>query len=741
MDSQRLRYSLKQPLRALEQDNPLDTIETWQSGLCSKDEVELQTGIIGSLYNSLMNSLRGLLHDLNKHGFNSRHYRTIEKYAAALLFWGDDHGISQGQLDMALQSALFLRDTVLLVLISLGEFLSQDFLKIFATSSVRASILGRSGLIAQVEKAKYALEEPEDSYSPESEEMSDEEELCLLLEAKIQSLGRLDPILQCLPKDNGANEITRSGLSIHDRPAHQYFADVIAAKYPSADVRTVQRLGEANWFRWNHLQKQRENAQAEAEVYAASQARSEFHDSGFGSTPSMAQSTYAATVVSNRAKDSHRRLPQLPKKARLGEPFKCEICHRIVKIRRTEAWKKHIFSDICAYTCVYNHCSYTGVLFDSQDAMSAHLNSQHKIGQKDSDHTCPLCLQEVDGNANQHLLHYLRHMEEVALGVLPAFEDNEEDSDSSTADSNEALAVREDRFAAGSVKSTDSIVNHSGLSPSLRPSGLTNQVEGVLPKPDSDSFDFEIPPLIPAEIIERAFNETQMSSSARKESTDVHNWVTNSTDPTYFTSPHHSVTQSPEAPETSRRQAVLRPGYPESSMGNHTEGSTQEFSHGDAWSTRSHEDKKDKRRPSFLDNILPKRTPSNLLKRKNRAPISQAAVAGSDKSKEPILEKPRRIGSWGRPKLPSADTGLSSDSRDSGLLSGASLSGNAGPWYPTSRDLLIRSGERRDTGRSPGLRELMTQHGGPPMPMLATLLTEEEATESPEEPDGDEQHN
>lgn len=43
---------------------------------------------------------------------------------AALHFWGLDFGVSHGKLDMTLQYSPRLRDTVLTVLVSVGDLLS-----------------------------------------------------------------------------------------------------------------------------------------------------------------------------------------------------------------------------------------------------------------------------------------------------------------------------------------------------------------------------------------------------------------------------------------------------------------------------------------------------------------------------------------------------------------------------------------------------------------------------------------
>lgn len=142
------------------------------------------------------------------------------------------------------------------------------------------------------------------------------------------------------------------------------------------------------------------------------------------------------------------------------------------------------------------------------------------------------------------------------------------------------------------------------------------------------------------------------------------------------------------------------------------------------------------RRPSFLEGILPRRSPSNLLKRKGSIPAQQQpAEVGVEKSKELVgMEKPKRMGSWGRPKSPRLDTSVGNLGRDVGPPSATNLSATSGPWYQGAKSVIRRSRSRSDLGKSPGLRELMTQHGGPPMPMLASPLAETEATKLSPQP-------
>ena len=147
----------------------------------------------------------------------------------------------------------------------------------------------------------------------------------------------------------------------------------------------------------------------------------------------------------------------------------------------------------------------------------------------------------------------------------------------------------------------------------------------------------------------------------------------------------------------------------------------------------SKKSKERQRRPSFLENILPKRAPSGLLKRKSSIPVQQPDPV-PEKSREPSIDKPKRIGSWGRPKSPRVDSNLSTQSKDGYSIGYTGLSTSTGPWYKGPRNVIKRSRSRSDIGRSPGLAELMTQHGGPPMPMLASPLADTEATKPSAQP-------
>lgn len=106
--------------------NSNEEITIWQTKSYSKDEVGVSSGIIGSLFDAIISCFQGVLHELIQRSPEPAFYVSLEKNAAALLFWGSHHSVSQGDLDRTLQHSQVVRDMVLLVLISIGDILSQS---------------------------------------------------------------------------------------------------------------------------------------------------------------------------------------------------------------------------------------------------------------------------------------------------------------------------------------------------------------------------------------------------------------------------------------------------------------------------------------------------------------------------------------------------------------------------------------------------------------------------------------
>ncbi len=165
------------------------------------------------------------------------------------------------------------------------------------------------------------------------------------------------------------------------------------------------------------------------------------------------------------------------------------------------------------------------------------------------------------------------------------------------------------------------------------------------------------------------------------------------------------------------------------------------------------EKEKEKGKGSFLDRaatkLLPKRSGSNL-KRKPSQVVQQNSSSESldEKSKKPTerprkesldtLAPPRRMSSFSRQKSLKLNTGGAVAAMagqiaalgGTGSVSATSVAPPSGPWTQT-KNIIKRSRSRSELTRtpSPGLMDLMTQHGGPPMAVLASPpLQEKEST-------------
>lgn len=162
----------------------------------------------------------------------------------------------------------------------------------------------------------------------------------------IDSLRVLKSSLDSVVDDESDDEPSRQPMYLQERPAYQYYVDLIRGRFPLAGVQLAQELGKSNWDRYNYVLSLSERIQVGVEVIETTRPQSEFFDSGVGSSaPSDNRITHealldcAATIVSSRAGVSHKRLPPLPDEGRSGNSFDCEICYRKVQMRRTKEWK------------------------------------------------------------------------------------------------------------------------------------------------------------------------------------------------------------------------------------------------------------------------------------------------------------------------------------------------------------------------------------------------------------------
>ncbi|KAF2012581.1 hypothetical protein BU24DRAFT_425218 [Aaosphaeria arxii CBS 175.79] len=418
-----------------------EAIKEWQTKTHPEAEATTKADI-ASLYDGLLSFLRLALKELESCDPRPDYVPSLEKSVATLFFWGRDLEVPQGELDLTLQYSHRLRDTVLTLLVSLGDLLSHGLVRIVPSSKKRKALLAKSNIARSTEQARSILEEPLEAACYDDYDVAD---LCSTLQTKIESLNVLSASLETPADDEADDEEVRQWEEREDRSAHEYFVDLVRSRFPSADRLLTLKLGQANWARYNHVN----HVQALRDVVVSApgptpeagpeNAKSEFHDSGIGSSASgeVAQPKYAATVVSSRAEASHKRMPPLPADGRAGKPFLCEFCNKKIRVQRTKHWKNHIFEDICAYTCIFNDCSFNGTWFKDRVAMTDHLEVNHKINETTTRQACPLCLENIDGGLTVIALHFSRHMEEIALRVIPQGADSDESSNESDDDSSQ----------------------------------------------------------------------------------------------------------------------------------------------------------------------------------------------------------------------------------------------------------------------------------------------------------------
>ncbi|KAL8723101.1 MAG: hypothetical protein Q9181_007356 [Wetmoreana brouardii] len=220
-------------------------------------------------------------------------------------------------------------------------------------------------------------------------------------------------------------------------------------KFPRADERLTLRLARAITrrrkylkYRERHAAKLRQGIDdgAQGALHSGSEVLSEtvatdirnsnldFDDklSDLGFT----QTSYASTLLSG----DHFTIPAPPKASHDGAPFECPYCYFVIIVKSRSSWNRHVFHDLQPYVCTEHDCVTPDKLYTSRHEWSAHLSAAHfhedllraDTGKQVTRHTCPLCVygQSTREGYDRHLA---RHLQELALFVLPRSDDSDED--------------------------------------------------------------------------------------------------------------------------------------------------------------------------------------------------------------------------------------------------------------------------------------------------------------------------
>ncbi|KAL3450074.1 hypothetical protein BJX65DRAFT_305536 [Aspergillus insuetus] len=150
----------------------------------------------------------------------------------------------------------------------------------------------------------------------------------------------------------------------------------------------------------------------------------------------ISQTSYATSLMT--AQDSIS-IPSPPKASRDNAKFECPYCFYIIAIKSQKDWSRHVFRDLMPYVCLAKDCKSSTKLYESRHQWYQHMCEAHSLSTADQGIVCPLCQVPVSSFEK----HVGRHLEELALFVLPRA-DEEEDSDSDPAKSPASVLTPDD---------------------------------------------------------------------------------------------------------------------------------------------------------------------------------------------------------------------------------------------------------------------------------------------------------
>ncbi|CAO2651030.1 Nn.00g093270.m01.CDS01 [Neocucurbitaria sp. VM-36] len=419
-------------------------IEQWQKTAASEFGHE-DIGIVARLLRACLDSLALLLRLLDAKSLTKREKNMLQRYHATLKLWADGHGAWHGKLDQLLEGSKHLQHTTLSILnplckvvlngrsTSMSVWISKEFDECTSDSDSDSDSSGdgfeHSGIKRITEDVKTYTD-------------------CLIDLSTALAYPAVDPT------DDDEPCVTK----VEQRAAHEYHADLILAKYPQANADLVESLGKTSWQRYQRIKQERESnttapIQFETHMDPATKshvADSEFQDSGLGtSLPSMPRTTYAETVISfmtSIAGGKRVQIPPLSAEAKAGAKFECNACGKNIRATSNRDWRKHLFLDLQPYTCFYTNCTFSATPFADRQLWSNHLELDHQFGPAWQGIECPLCLEVTETGKSAILIHFARHMEDIALAALPrdVESDAESDADSEISSDHTLLGVVRD---------------------------------------------------------------------------------------------------------------------------------------------------------------------------------------------------------------------------------------------------------------------------------------------------------
>ncbi|KAK8060007.1 hypothetical protein PG996_009937 [Apiospora saccharicola] len=466
-----------------------DRVAEWQQSITEIRDPEDHSDdppLIAPLYKACSAVFRDIItHISSDFSIDKSVQLSLERSQSYLVLWADGYGVSDGLLDKSLDKSRRARATTLRLLFSVSQTLTKRLFQFVPEEHRHGLSYKVTDITLAADKIKFLIEHDEngDSDSDGSSDTSSQAEA-----------GDLDEIAedlltdtQCL-MDLGSRfqeehvgpvnvEAAVSAAQLVTWDPSMNFVDRVRWRYPQCETAVAERLGKANWARvLRHRETVSENTRPELIVLSSTNptpdkpapsqvASTAFHDSALGSSvPSVpmgilglgnAVTEYAETMVSYRAGQGDSvRVPPLPDGARQGRPFSCVGCGMNVTMKTKSAWKKHLFLDLKPYMCLEGGCNLDGLPFETKAQWQDHISLEHGYPSSSlSTSGCPVCQEAISHNQTTVNVHLARHLEEIALTVLPTNLDSEdgtdldsglESSEASTEDSQESIGREPD---------------------------------------------------------------------------------------------------------------------------------------------------------------------------------------------------------------------------------------------------------------------------------------------------------
>ena len=257
--------------------------------------------------------------------------------------------------------------------------------------------------------------------------------------------------MSLLVRKPARHDVVRATIPEEILALQPWYKDHVRNKFPTIQGEVVDRLALA-MVRRRHYLAYRERHRAKLgsgleRVDAADESASyqlsttvvsqdfKFRSPDESRSEADTETSFASTMLTS----SDISMPPLPAEGEDGKPFECPYCYVVISANTTHAWRKHVFEDLQPYVCTVPDCPTPATLFSSSRAWSRHLQESHQQrwytckneGQLDEVLECAICGDAGESQA-QLIRHMSKHLQEIALFVLPRPETSQVISDESS---------------------------------------------------------------------------------------------------------------------------------------------------------------------------------------------------------------------------------------------------------------------------------------------------------------------